>query len=419
MFNLSDCYEGLAVLNKKGTVQYCNSEFTGLVTDNEINLVGTSIDKWLKPVELNQEICWFCSQTVNSGRLGGLKGVYRYRLEPMECGVVLFICKDRSAQEEELQALYSRAFQLNPGLSAISVIETGEHLDVNRAWLDAMGYKCSEVIGRTASELKVWEYGEKTRLKIVQKLRENGKIRNLEARMRTKDGRLLDIVISAELVKYRGHLLAFFVSHDITKLKQINDHRLSLQMKAESWQRIAFVDDLTGIANRRQFNKMITEEWHRCARQSVPLSLLMLDIDCFKLYNDHYGHQAGDKCLSTVAQALNDQVLRSGDLLCRYGGEEFSCILPDTNTEGALQVATRMLKAVNMLKIPHLNSSTANHITLSIGFSSCIPEMKDQEDSLILSADSNLYKAKSAGRARIEGSGFSAKSLSFVLDLSA
>lgn len=116
--------------------------------------------------------------------------------------------------------LYSRIFPLNPGLSAISVLETGEHLDVNKAWLEAMGYRRAEVIGKTAHELHIWEKGDESRQKIIQELAGKGKIENFEARIRTKDKRLLDIIVCAEVIEYMGIRLAVFASHDVTLRKQ-------------------------------------------------------------------------------------------------------------------------------------------------------------------------------------------------------
>lgn len=120
--------------------------------------------------------------------------------------------------EIKLAELYSRAFPLNPGLSAITVLKTGEHLDVNHAWLKATGYKRSDVIGKTARELNIWEKGDATRKEIIQELTEKGRIENFEARMRTKDNRLLDILVSAEVIEYMGHDLVFFTSHDVTRI---------------------------------------------------------------------------------------------------------------------------------------------------------------------------------------------------------
>ncbi|CAK0776869.1 hypothetical protein CCP2SC5_750008 [Azospirillaceae bacterium] len=126
-----------------------------------------------------------------------------------------------------------------------------------------------------------------------------------------------------------------------------------------------------------------------------------MDIDCFKLYNDHYGHLEGDECLKQVAQTISKSMSRRVDLAARYGGEEFACVLPETKQEGALSVAERLLKSVHALKIPHATSKAAKHITLSIGVASLTPSTVRRVSELIELADKSLYNAKQNGRNRI------------------
>ncbi|MEK7698775.1 MAG: diguanylate cyclase [Planctomycetota bacterium] len=165
---------------------------------------------------------------------------------------------------------------------------------------------------------------------------------------------------------------------------------------------LSSMDELTGIANRRQFNHVIDKEWRRSLRDNKPLSLIMLDIDCFKLYNDNYGHQAGDDCLKQVAHVLNTQARRPGDLVARYGGEEFSIVLPDTHSESATQYADRVRIAIDTLCIPHEYSKTSKHITISMGVATVIPNNNMTPDNLIKLSDDALYQAKQEGRNRIK-----------------
>lgn len=410
MVNSPDKYEGFAVLDLSGIIQFSSPEFIHLISVSNTSLVGSSISTLVDSLILDEMIPtltkpWYTSKILLNGRLkykSGNKSSY-FKLEPISEGSILFVYRNKTELEEHLFNLYSRAFHLNPGLSAITVLNTGKHLDVNKAWLTAMGYEQDEVIGKTSEELDIWEYGDSSRSEIIQQLQKAGKIEGMEARMRTKDGSLLDIIISAESIVYHGKRLAFFTSHDVTRLKIATKQQIILQLKTENLEQLAFVDGLTCVANRRRFDEFIHYEWLRAIRCTTSLSLLMLDIDFFKSYNDRYGHQAGDKCLYAVAQALNSQVQRPGDLLCRYGGEEFCCVLPETDINGAKQIATGMLKAVRDLKIPHIDSQITPFITLSIGISSCIPNTNTQEHILIRHADDNLYKAKSEGRARIVG----------------
>ncbi len=166
--------------------------------------------------------------------------------------------------------------------------------------------------------------------------------------------------------------------------------------------RLSSMDGLTSLANRRQFDATLELEWQRAIRTELPLSLLFADIDYFKRYNDSYGHQAGDDCLKKIADSLQKTVHRPADLVCRYGGEEFVMILPDTTSEGALAVAEKVLKHIADLSIPHTNSAAADHVTLSIGVATLRPEKGSNPDELIEAADKMLYKAKENGRNCIE-----------------
>lgn len=166
-------------------------------------------------------------------------------------------------------------------------------------------------------------------------------------------------------------------------------------------QRIALLDGLTRIANRRCFNSQLEQEWRRSAREQQPLSLLLCDIDYFKPYNDHYGHPAGDQCLIDVAQALVRASRRPADLVARYGGEEFAVILPNTNQSGAVRVAQAMKTQIKRLNIPHKFSKISPRITMSMGIATIIPRPNSSYEPLIKAADDALYAAKLQGRDRI------------------
>lgn len=164
---------------------------------------------------------------------------------------------------------------------------------------------------------------------------------------------------------------------------------------------LTVVDGLTKIANRRKFDQYLESEWKRLAREKLPLSLIMCDIDHFKLYNDTYGHQAGDRCLQQVAQAIKNAVKRPADLTARYGGEEIAIILPNTTPKGAEKVAKSIRQQIQALHIPHINSKTDMYVTLSVGVAGCIPQNNCSVEGLLAKADSNLYKAKNTGRNRV------------------
>ncbi len=164
---------------------------------------------------------------------------------------------------------------------------------------------------------------------------------------------------------------------------------------------LAWIDGLTGVRNRRQFDDFLERELRTAVRADRPLSLIMLDIDYFKAYNDHYGHLQGDDCLKTVAQALSQTLCRSADMLFRYGGEEFTCLLPETNAAGAMAVATRMLECIRTLNIEH-PASDKKIVTVSLGVCTLIPQQHSKTEDLIAPADKALYQAKALGRNRIE-----------------
>jgi two-component system, chemotaxis family, response regulator WspR len=166
-------------------------------------------------------------------------------------------------------------------------------------------------------------------------------------------------------------------------------------------QRLSSLDGLTGISNRRRFDEVLKAEWQRAIRHSTSLSLIMLDIDFFKLYNDRYGHQGGDECLKSVARILEGSARRDSDLVARYGGEEFAVILPETGTMGAMEVAETMRANIERQNIPHESSRVSDHVTVSMGVATWVPERDSEPDELISRADQALYKAKENGRNQV------------------
>lgn len=165
---------------------------------------------------------------------------------------------------------------------------------------------------------------------------------------------------------------------------------------------LSTTDALTGIANRRRFDEVLASEWSRAARLGQPLALGMIDIDWFKKYNDHYGHQAGDECLRRAAGAFASCILRTGDLLARYGGEEFVFIAPATDAQDALHIARHLCHALNTLALPHALSCYGS-VTASIGVAAMIPTEFEGPDDLLMAADQAMYRAKAQGRNQAAG----------------
>ena len=172
-------------------------------------------------------------------------------------------------------------------------------------------------------------------------------------------------------------------------------HRLNEQLT-----RLSTTDALTEVGNRRMFDQTLKTEWARASRRGEPLGLLMIDIDHFKEYNDHYGHPAGDECLKQVSAALAQSCKRTTDLVARYGGEEFALLLPATPPEGALKVIEAARAELGRLAIPHAASQTAGVVTFSAGLASFVHGRDSDPRELVKRADEALYRAKELGRNR-------------------
>ncbi len=191
---------------------------------------------------------------------------------------------------------------------------------------------------------------------------------------------------------------------EIDLLKELSTH-LSMGIEQgllhEKLSELALLDSLTRIYNRRSFDRQLEREWKKLKRIPAPLSLIMCDIDYFKIYNDTYGHQQGDICLQQVAQTISSALKRPGDVLARYGGEEFAIILPQTSQTGAIQVGEKIKQSVKSLEIPHQNSLVDSILTLSVGVATTIPNATDAPELLLAAADLALYQAKGLGRDRV------------------
>jgi diguanylate cyclase (GGDEF)-like protein/PAS domain S-box-containing protein len=207
-----------------------------------------------------------------------------------------------------------------------------------------------------------------------------------------KDGTVLDCYscpVRGESNRYYGRIWMF---RDITELRHYWDMLESLST----------TDGLTELPNRRRFDEFINREWRRAMRDQSVISLILMDIDFFKEFNDHYGHLAGDDCLRQVAKVLRETVYRPGDLAARYGGEEFACVLPETDSAGAITLANRIRKRIEEMGVPHFFSKVADHVTISIGVASQVPGRGETPSCLIQLADELLYSAKEGGRDQVK-----------------
>lgn len=191
---------------------------------------------------------------------------------------------------------------------------------------------------------------------------------------------------------------AIWVSRDVSDTARA---QAALKKANQELERLANLDGLTEVANRRRFDEYLSRNWQEMQQQQAPLSLILCDVDYFKLYNDKYGHQAGDDCLKKIAKAINNAVSPGESLVARYGGEEFAVVLPATDMVGAKAVAVAIRRQVALLKMVHEDSQVSPYVTLSMGVASIIPNHRFSPKQLLLQADNALYKAKQHGRNRV------------------
>ncbi|MDB6061967.1 MAG: hypothetical protein JWM78_2070 [Verrucomicrobiaceae bacterium] len=212
----------------------------------------------------------------------------------------------------------------------------------------------------------------------------------------TKDGGYVWIRDVVHVVRKGDEVEALIgFMFDISERKKTEEKLLSLQKELEE---LSFKDGLTGVANRRMFDSILDIEWENARRNRQPLSLIILDIDFFKQYNDQYGHIKGDDCLKRVAQTLTSAATRSKDFFARFGGEEFVLVLPETDANAALTVAERCRTLIYKQQIPHNSSAVSEMLTISLGVGTIIPSNNIEPIAFVEEVDRLLYKAKQNGR---------------------
>lgn len=287
--------------------------------------------------------------------------------------------------------------------SAEAIVVTDPHAIiqfVNDACLRLNGYRKDELINQNARIFSSANDDEQAYAALYSSI-QKGEVWSGELRNKRKDGSVYDVNLTvAPIFDEQGEIDGFVgIQHNISHLKD-NEKKLKLAMQELG--ELATLDALTGIFNRRKFDQVLALEWNRAKRTPLPLALIMIDIDKFKLFNDQYGHQAGDECLRQVAVCLRETVNRPTDLVARYGGEEFVVLLPDTNIHGALAIAQQLCIALGELKIPAATQAPSPWVSASFGVACQIPQQDDAAFHLIEVADRALYRAKSNGRNRVE-----------------
>jgi diguanylate cyclase (GGDEF)-like protein len=213
----------------------------------------------------------------------------------------------------------------------------------------------------------------------------------------TKDGNYVWIRDVVHVVRNEDGTVDSLIGFmfDISDRKRGEEKLISLQKELET---LSFMDGLTGVANRRMFDSIMEKEWANAKRNNQPLSLIMIDIDYFKQYNDHYGHIQGDDCLKRVAKVLSSAASRPRDFLARFGGEEFVMVLPETDEKSAEMIAERCRHLIIEDHIPHAESSVAEELTVSLGVGTTVPSQDAEPIGFIDEVDKRLYQAKLKGR---------------------
>ncbi len=321
-----------------------------------------------------------------------------------------------SQRNEQFRALFEYSLE---GLFLIDV--GGRVADVNRVACEMLGFERNDLVGRYAGEfMHIAQTGLLNNEHAAEELvghRMKTVVNEVECKR--ADGTDFAAEITFSPVEHDGQSLFLVTARDVSARKSAEEvitkmlselavarrqaelANQELQASNKKLLQLSQQDPLTGIANRRHFNDFLRHEWQRARREKTYVSLVLLDIDYFKAYNDHYGHQAGDRCLRQVADILGREINRPGDMVARYGGEEFVIVLPNTPLEGAAHIAESLRRAIEKQNIEHLHSPAAAQVTLSMGVAGTSASSSATAESLLRAADRALYKAKRGGRNRV------------------
>lgn len=300
--------------------------------------------------------------------------------------------------EEKYRLLFHNAHDL-AYLFTVEDGKPGRYLEVNEAMVSVLGFTNKRELMQSVPEnvfdpeLLVFEMDTEGMCAL------KGQQHIYEWNLISRQGRIVPVEISGRVFRMRGELVCFAVARDITLRKESENRLLEANRKLE---KLSISDGLTGIFNRRGMDLYFRMFWDQGIQYSRPLAILLLDIDCFKIYNDTYGHIAGDQCLKRIAGLLEQWANMEQGVAARYGGEEFIVVLPETNLEKALRVGIALRKGVEELAIPNSGSSVLKVVTVSMGVATCYPTENGMDrDELLKEADAALYMAKQTGRNRV------------------
>lgn len=309
---------------------------------------------------------------------------------------------ERKRLEKDLRKATERyRFITENSKDVIAFLDSDGSYDyISSACRDILGYEPRELHGKNVFSFIHEEDAPELEKAQLENLLGVKDYFSMVYRHRLKDGsyRWIDTVAKV-LLNEKGEIDSFLaISRDATQRKE---KEKSLETANDFLKVLSSLDGLTGIPNRRYFEEALEKEWERNKTNETPLSAIMLDIDCFKLYNDTFGHLAGDDCLKQVASIIRDALKRPRDLAARYGGEEFIILLPETDKAGALVIAETIREAVRKQEIPHLSSEIDSFITVSAGYATIVPDAQFSPKDLIREADIALYQAKRNGKNKV------------------
>lgn len=415
----------VAILDHNGSILAVNRAWIDFAEQNDGNLALTGIGNSYLAV---------CPEEVKLGIIEVIEGasssyIYEYpchsaaelrwfilRVTPINLGeqagngalVSHVNITDRKLMEIELQRdeqRYRLIAENSTDFISIHTIE-GEYLYVSPICRTLLGFDPQELVGQ--NPYTFFHPEDRARISSSHNSVQNqGHIQTITYRIRQKNGEYVWFETRSQTVRSedRDYEEIICISRDVTKQQR---KLMKLETEKERLQQTALTDELTGLLNRRFFNRQMNEEYRKYAEDGVPFALLIVDIDYFKKYNDSYGHQQGDECLIMVGAMLRAQT-REQDFVCRIGGEEFCVLLPGTGKELALTIAERIGENIEAMRIPHTNSRASAFVTVSVGVSAT-PEKTSQSEvidqsSLFLLADQALYRAKESGRNQVNDEG--------------
>ena len=322
-------------------------------------------------------------------------------------GFIIMVNQRLNAESREAKEHFELIFNTTPDAIMITQMNDGHFVDINDGFTKLTGYSRAEVIGTSSRELNLW-FDPADRQTLVNELGSSGFCENHEVLFRHKNGTHIIGMMSAKSIILHEIPHIISVTRDFTERKRVENELEESNRKLEQ---LSITDGLTKIANRRHFDMVLAQEHARHIRSGAELSLILLDIDHFKAFNDNYGHVKGDECLQKIGRVLADCAVRPADLAARYGGEEFACILPETDSSGALIIVEKIRRGIMALAIPHCESSAADVVTASLGVVSVLCTADKTVSDILTRVDKLLYRAKSSGRNRVE---FEAESTSVI-----